>query len=283
MLKYFGKINALNIFRLLYTIITLGCKFFAAYYFVTAKGLVISHLVGMAIVGFIFIFYYRKQIIKILKEVNVKKAIQLIKLNKRFPRYSILSGIINALSNISFPILITAFFGLHENGIYYLVTVFIFQPLLLVLQAVNDAFLPKVKHMFFNDRTALLHFIKAQQMLILKGLIPFLVLASLSGEFLFKYFLKASWLEVGSFIKFQVIYYLFVSIYTPFSIIADFMQQQHFLILFNISLFVSQFIVLISLHNKLNFNFVILITSIVAGLHFWGINTYMMNKLKFYK
>jgi O-antigen/teichoic acid export membrane protein len=283
LLKYFGKIREINKFRTIYVLITLFSKFIAAFFFGTVNSLIYAHLLGVIITAAGFVLKYNLAIKTTLSEITLKETLGLIKANYRFPKYAISSSVINAASNISFPILITLFFGPAENGIYYLTVIFIFQPLLLLLQAISDAFLPKVKSIFNENNLVLFHFIKSQQKIILKILIPYFIIAILAGEFLFPYLLPAQWVEIGKFIKFQILYYFFTSLYTPFSIVADYMKKQQFLMIFNFSHFFFQFCILFFLHDKLGFNFTILLVSIVSAIHYCYINFYMLQKLKLYK
>lgn len=283
LLKYFGKIKEINIFRAVYVAAMLLTKLFAALIFATLASLIYAHLIGIFIPCIYFIFKFRYSIIDTYNKITYTDLILLLKQNYRFPKYSIISNIINAAATISFPILITLFFGLHDNGIYYLTTTFIFQPLLLILQAISDIFLQKIKIGFYDSKQVLFEFIKGQQKIILKILISYLLLAFLFGEFLFKYLLPAHWVEIGKFIKFIAPYYIFTSIYSPFSIVADFMNKQRVLLVFNLSLFLFQFFIIYYLHTEFAFTFVILIISIVSAMHYGFINFYMLQKLKFYK
>ncbi len=281
-LKYFGKLKDVNKFRTIYVVTTLGFKFIAAFTFATVDGLVYAQAIGIAITSLIFLLYYKNEIKAVLTQTTFKSVRPLLKENYRFPKYAILSGVVNAAANISFPILITLFFGLQQNGVYYLTTIFIFQPLQLISQAISDAFLHKIKAMFYTNRQMLLQFIKAQQKLILKIVIPYVLVAVLTGQFLFKHVLPQQWTEVGLLIKYIAIFYIFSSLYSPFSIVADYMKKQRFLLLFNLSLFLFQLGTLYFLHTTLNFVWVILIASIISAIHYAFINVYMLGKLKHY-
>jgi O-antigen/teichoic acid export membrane protein len=282
LLKYFGKIRDINIFRALYVTVTLLSKLVAAFFFATAESLVYAHLLGILITTLIIIFRFKTGIKSTFQQLTLRESFFLIEDNYRFPKYAIFSSVVNAASNISFPILITLFFGLHENGIYYLTTVFIFQPLLLILQAISDAFMQKVSGLFYENTGELFRFIKHQQKVILRILVAYFIIALVAGEFLFQYFLPPQWIEIGKFIKYQILFFLFASLYSPFSVIGDFMKKQQFLLLFNLSLFLFQFLILFFLHSHFDFTFVILVASIVSALHYGFINFYMLQKLKLY-
>ena len=279
-LKYFGKIKQIINFRVLYVILSLAAKFIAALLFGTVDSLVYAHLLGIVVTAFVVTIRFNTTIVITLKQLTFSEAFLLIKENYRFPKYSIFSSVVSTASTVSFPILITLFFGLQENGIFYLTTIFVFQPLLLILQSIGDAFLPKVKVLFHENKPALLKFIHTQQLIILKFLIPYFIIAVIAGEFLVQYFLPSHWIEIGKFIKFQIIFYLFTSLYTPFSIVADFMKKQQFLMMFNISHFLFQFTILFFLHDLFHFNYVILIAALASAIHYGYINFYMLKKLK---
>ena len=134
--------------------------------------------------------------------------------------------------------------------------------------------------MFYENKQQLFEFIKTQQKIILQILIPYLIIAFLAGEFLFSYILPAQWTEIGKFIKFIMMYYVFTSIYSPFSIVADYMNQQRFLMIFNLLLFLFQLTILYFLHSIFDFTFVILIISVLTALLYAFINFYMLKKLK---
>ena len=283
LLKYFGEIKHINNFRVLYVSVSLTAKFIEALLFGTVESLVYAHLLGIVITAFIVTLRFNRTIVTTLQQLTFSESLFLIKENYRFPKYSIFSSIVSTVSTVSFPILITLFFGLQENGIFYLTTIFVFQPLLLILQSIGDAFLPKVKVIFHENKPALLKFINNQQSIILKFLIPYFIIAVLAGEFLVQYLLPAHWIEIGKFIKFQIIFYLFTSLYAPFSIVADFMKKQQFLMMFNISHFLFQFAILFFLHDVIHFNYVILIAAIASAIHYGYINFYMLRKLKLYQ
>jgi O-antigen/teichoic acid export membrane protein len=282
LLKYSGKIKEINFFRILYVVAMLAAKIFAALVFASVASLIYAHIFGILVPCLVFAFMFRHRIKKTYEQINFKDLMQLMRQNYRFPRYSIPSNIISAAATISFPILVTIFFGLHENGVYYLTTIFIFQPLLLILQAVSDVFLQKISVMFYENKQMLYDFIKSQQKIIITFIIPYVLIAAICGEFLFDYLLPPQWLEIGKFIKFIALYYIFTSIYTPFSIVADYMNKQRFLMVFNLSLFVFQFCALYFLHNDFTFTFVILVISVITAVHYGFINFYMLRKLKFY-
>lgn len=279
-LKYFGKIREIIFFRTWYVAAMLVTKLLAALIWANLTSLIYAHLISLTVTCILFMFRFRHQIIAGYQAITYRHAVMLLKANYRFPRYSILSNIISAAATISFPILITVFFGLHNNGVYYLTTIFIFQPLQLILQAISDAFLQKIKVMFYENKQQLFEFIKTQQKIILQILIPYLIIAFLAGEFLFSYILPAQWTEIGKFIKFIMMYYVFTSIYSPFSIVADYMNQQRFLMIFNLLLFLFQLTILYFLHSIFDFTFVILIISVLTALLYAFINFYMLKKLK---
>lgn len=279
-LRYYGKIRNINFYRTLYVLLTLTGKLVGALIFGTVESLVYGHLVGILITCLLITFNFRAEIESTFRQLTFQESLLLIRDNYRFPKYSIFSSVVNAATNMSFPILITLFFGLHENGIYYLTTVFIFQPLSLILQAVSDAFLPKVSGLFYESKIELFKFIKQQQKVILRIVIIYFLAVVLAGEFLFPYFLPQQWIEIGKFIKFQLLFFLFASLYSPFSIIGDYLKKQRFLMFFNLSLFAFQFFSLFFLHTHFDFTFVILIASIVSALHYAFINFYMLENLK---
>lgn len=229
---------------------------------------------------FIYIIFFRKKILSVFNDLSLKGSKDLLKEYSKFPRFSILSNLISAAATISFPIFIKHFYGFGENGIYYLTSVFIFQPLLLLIQSISDAFLPEIKSRFQEQKETLFKFIKSQQKQIFLITLLYLIIAILAGEFLFEWMLPKKWKEVGVFIKYVAVFYLFTNIYIPYSFVADYLGKQKFLLFFNGFLFIVQFIVLYLFHDYISFNLMMLLISTIISCFYVYINFFMLRKLK---
>lgn len=279
-LKYFGLFKSINRLRIIYVFSMFLLKLFAAIVFHTLYSLIIAHLLALLLCVVCYVVIFRKNILPIVFTLHLKESLDLLKSYSKFPRFSLLSNLISAAATISFPLLIKYFYGFDENGIYYLTGVFIFQPLLLIIQAISDAFLPEVKSMFHNEKNRLLKFIKKQQKQIFIITFLYILIAIIAGEYFFKWILPQKWQEVGGFIKYIAIFYLFTNIYIPYSFVADYLGQQKYLLIFNSLLFLVQFLTLYLLHQHISFNVMMLLISFITSFFYLYINFNMLGKLK---
>lgn len=247
-----------------------------------ADGLIYGFVIG----EFIALFYYCYLYYKFEKRrtlciiISMQKLKKVIKENANYSLLFTAGNILNSLSNIGLPIIITIFYSAEVAGVYFFSYNIIRLPIGLLSKSISqvykrEASLMYNKHLFMD----LYLLTRKIQTIIFLFVLPIILIFSLYGASLFSVIFGQSWKESGSIIKYFAVFVLFNSLYSPISSIAEILRKQVFMLFFNMSLAFFPIIVF-AIGAGLRFHYALLISSIISAMHFAYIDMYMKRQLR---
>lgn len=239
-------------------------------------GLIISHMISLITISFFNILHLIKEFdVSLINQNSMKK--NFVKYID-FLKFSSLSNLFNACSNIGMTTIIIVFFGPKTAGLYFLAEKLIAIPISFITSSVSQVYFEKASKLFHTDKKALLDLTNQIQKNIFYILVPLLVICSFFGESLFGVF-GNEWSKAGVILKYFAVFILFKNIYSPISHIGDILNKQKVLLFFNISLFLFQVSAFYMLKEYENINMALLTASILGATHYVILNIYMKKEL----
>lgn len=178
-------------------------------------GLILGYIIKISAGFFIIGRFFFKENIEYLRKINSLKLIAVFKKYKKFPKYSVWEGVLNA-SSIQVPILLIAFYSVGpEVGFLMLASQLLSAPMSLIGQSVAQVYLSEAgKRYQENNLNKFTHEIIIN--LIKVGAIPMLL-----GFFLFPYFipvfLGGEWSRVGVMMSWMIPWFFMQFITSPIS------------------------------------------------------------------
>jgi O-antigen/teichoic acid export membrane protein len=244
-------------------------------------GLIYGTVLGNLFAAGLFIFLYLKTDgFYSYKTISFNKLKKMFLEYKDFFVYSVPGALLNAVSNVGLPLLIAYFYSLELSGIYFFANMIIRQPLGLLSGSIAQVYKNEVNLLYLNAKDKMLSFTTKIQKTIFVFVFPILLLFSIFGGEIFSFVFGEKWFDSGELIKYFAIFVLFNVNYSPISSIGDVLRKQKFFLFFNLSLVLSQIILLILFSNKLEFQYMILLISISGATHFLIIDLYMKHCIK---
>jgi O-antigen/teichoic acid export membrane protein len=246
-----------------------------------ALGLVYGTTTGSVLAALMFlIFYLKRDKIYSLKYLSINKMGKLFHDFHDFFKYSTPSALLNSISNIGLPLLITYFYSIEYAGIYFFANNIIRQPLNLLSASISQVYKSEANSICLNAKAKLLSFTLKFQKVIFSIVFPLLLIFSIFGGQIFGFVFGNQWIESGEIIKYFAVFVLLNANYSPISSIGDILRKQKFLLFFNFSIIFSQIVLLILFSNLLDFKYMILLISLSGAVHFLYIDLYMKNSIR---
>lgn len=241
------------------------------------SGLIIGHIVSLVSISL-------WNIRCLINNYNVND-INLKRLRKNFNKYidffkfSTISNLFNSLSNIGMTTIIVIFFGPKIAGLYFLAEKIIVVPISLLTTSISQVYFEKASKLFYVNKLKLLYLTNKIQRNIFLILLPFLIILSAFGEFIFGIF-GSQWIGAGIILKYFSVFILFKCTYSPISHIGDILNKQKVLLIFNVSLFLFQLASFYFLKDYHDIKIPLLTASLIGAAHYLLLNRYMKNELK---
>lgn len=249
--------------------------------FSISLGLIYGNILGYVLVMLMLsILLLKKTHTDNFKDITWKNIQSQVIEYKDFFKYSTPGSILNTVSNIGLPLLITYFYSLELAGMYFFANNIVRQPLGFITTSIAQVFKKEAAGLYHNSPESLIHLTKKIQKNILLFTIPILLLLSFFGAPIFSLIFGNQWYESGNLIKFFAISVLLNVNYSPISSLADILRKQKFLLVFNFSNIFFQVLILYLFSNLLDFNYMILLVSLSVALHFLYIDIYIKRILK---
>lgn len=245
---------------------------------VGSKGMILGSLTGQLLSSSLLgSALLRKE--SITKFYQKDKILGIAKKYSEFPKFSAPGTLFNSMANVGLPVLIAYFYGPSMAGLYFFSYRTVRLPFDLMFTSFAQVYRESAARIYETDKKKLLSFTINIQKKIMVLLLPSLILVSFLSPFLFEFVFGEEWYEAGKLVAYFAIFILFNGLYSPISAIGDILREQKILLVFNIVLSLSQMIVLWMLSDLIEFELVILIVSVVCGLYYVLIDTYMKRGL----
>ncbi len=192
------------------------------------QGLIVGHIFGFAVALLVLsVLFYRniKSIDGGLSNLSWQKIIQVSREYNKFPKYMIVSRLLEVVATELSVIMITAFYGSTVAGGYAFAKRMMQLPVSLVARAIADVFKQRASQDYARDGECILIFQKTVKSLAFIGIIPFLVLAVISPV-LFEVIFGRDWRLAGDFAQILTIMCCLQFIANPVSSLFMIAQKQ---------------------------------------------------------
>jgi O-antigen/teichoic acid export membrane protein len=229
---------------------------------------------------FFIIFFYKNEKSGIFDGVSINNIkLQFIEY-KDFFKYSTVGSVLNTISNIGLPLLISYFYTIELAGIYFFANNIIRQPLGFITSSISQVFKKEASTLYYTSPERILQFTRKIQKNIFYWTFIILLIFSLLGSNIFSLIFGNQWYDSGSLVKYFAIAILLNANYSPISSLADILRKQKFLLYFNFSNIAFQVVLLYLFSATVQFNYMILLISLSVALHYLYIDLYVKRILK---
>ncbi|GHT58940.1 hypothetical protein AGMMS50239_04490 [Bacteroidia bacterium] len=244
-------------------------------------GLIYGTVAGnvLAVAAFIY-FFVKHEGMHSYRLVSVAKIKKMFNEYKDFFKYSTPGSLLNAFANIGLPLLIAYFYSIELAGIYFFSNNLIKQPLSILSTSISQVYKKEANEIYLHSKDQLIGFTTKFQKMIFILVFPTLLILSIWGGGIFGFLFGKAWIASGEIIKYFAVFILFNSNYSPVSSIVDILRKQKFELCFNFSNIFSQILLLVLFSNRLTFNYMILLISVVSAIHYLYIDIYIKRHIK---
>lgn len=240
------------------------------------NGLIYGWMIGL-LASFIFNARVTKNRVRKVDYQLFKKSIQE---NIKVLKYTYPSDTINTIANNIMPILIIAYFTTAEVGVYAMAFKILTMPLVLLANAFGGVFYPKAASLYQRDNEALKK-LTYNTILINVALITLFVIAmNTIGIYLLELFLKEGWEDLRSYILALSFWIIARSLWSSISDLDAVLRKNHYSLVFNIYLLLVNFIGIYYGVLKQDFIYSAWTFSILSGIGYIGLTSFVLYKLR---
>ncbi len=253
------------------------CLQIILYTYFSLTGLIIGFLSSQFLLMLFFFFKNRKVINKPdFKEIKVG-----IKKRSTILKYLLPSNTINSLANNLMPILILAFFGAKETGVYFFSIKILATPLFLISSSISQVYFQKSAELLKENKKALLKLTKKIVITNLLIMFAFLLIINTIGMYLLEYFFSEKWLNLRIFTLVLSILIFARTAFNPISSLIVVLNKNFESLLFNSYLFLINLIAIYFGYIYDDILITITILSFLGGLGYLTLLIYFLNHLKY--
>ena len=188
-------------------------------------GLIIGKMLSNIVSLYLYIYIHIKKHTLVLKHINKRRVKANIKRHENFPRYFFFSSLLNSLSQQLPIFLFTLLFSPAIAGFYSLTARVMQAPILLVAGSTRSVFYQKASQMYARGEDIIPLHIKTTVGLVKLFIVPLLVILFF-GEEIFIFLFGSKWAESGVIAEITIIWFLFVFITPPTSMMYNILKLQ---------------------------------------------------------
>ena len=246
-----------------------------------SRGLIGGTVIGYLVTVLACIYLFTKKDFFSCIYFSYKKMRALAISYKDFSLYATPSGLLNSMALTGLPMLITYFYSVDMAGLYFFSNNLIGMPVFFLANAVGHVFKKEsVDLIHSNQIKDLNNLVRKFQQIVFLIILLYIFIFSLFGGNIFSFLFGSQWQESGNMIKFFGFYLLFGTCFSIISSLIDVLRLQKASLLFNASLLLSQIIVFAIFSRFLEFEYILLINSIVGSTQYFILDRYVKNKIK---
>jgi len=229
-------------------------------------GLIVGNFFGYFITLFIYLFTLIKRRQLVFPSFNFKKIKAGFFNHLFFPRYDLLSGLLNAFS-LNLPIILFAFYYSKEIiGQYSMAFSLINMPIVLVAASMGQIYYQRISIPKNKSETKIITG-KIINQLSVYGLVLSVVLVF--GDVIFGFVLGKEWILAGRFAQYMSLWIYIVFIASPLSHLFYHLSKQQTLMIFNIILFFFRTLILIFTIYIFDSVEMVVLIYCLSGFFFW--------------
>lgn len=271
--KLFKQISTAFVISSVFSVV-----FQAIFYFVglTDNGLIYGWIVGL-IASFLYNLRVSKgQIIK----VNVPMFRQSVKDHIEIVKFTYPSDSLNAIANNILPILVIFYFTSAEVGLYGMAFKILSVPLVLLSGSVSRVYFQKavsLNHSNKKDLEKLTYKVIISNVAII---FAFVVFINTVGIYLLDLFLKDAWDGLGAYVLALSFWILARSAMNPIAPLVVVLKKNHYSLIFNIYLLLSNLIAIYLGVLKNDFLYCVWVFSVLSGIGYLVLLGSILYKLR---
>ena len=239
-------------------------------------GLIIGFLMSQFIL-FLFYVFKNKNVISKTNPSEIKKGIQS---NPSILKFLLPSNTLNSIANSLMPILILAFFGAKEAGVYFFSLKILGIPLFLISSSVAQVYFQKSSILLKENKEELLKLTKKIVRTNLLIMLVFLLLINTLGMYLLDYFFEGKWNNLRSYTFILSILVFARTAFNPISSLIVVLHKNLESLLFNSYLFIINLVAISVGFLYDSILITILILAIFGGIGYILLLAYFLNHLK---
>lgn len=240
-------------------------------------GLIYGYMLGYFIVLFLL---YKNISNPFSLTIDKIKTTALLKKYSYFVKHALPADFINNLSTNITPILIAMWFDMKIAGLYFLGYRIVNLPLQLIGATVAKVYFQKISQMYHVDKKTLYKFTKKIVVILFSVIIIPLIFLFFYSQNIIEFILGEQWSEAGRYISLLTLMFLFRTMFSPISNIADVTQKVYIILYFSIFVLFSTLLSLYIGHINADFDLAILLLSISTASGYLFILVYFMKYLK---
>ncbi len=239
-------------------------------------GLIYGSIISIVIVA---IYYFIKNK-KYIQKIDLEKLKFSISTNRLIIKYILPSTLINSLAIHLMPLLIVAFFGLKEAGVYFLSLKILATPLFLISSSISQVYYKESSKMLVFSKEKLFGLTKKIVVINLLLMLVILVLINTIGIYFLEFIFKKNWENLRSFTFILSFLILARSSFNPISYIIIVLDKMQISLLFNLYLLAtSLFAIFIGVIYN-NILHTIIFISVFGGFGYIFLLIYFLKKLR---
>lgn len=249
---------------------------FILYQYYNILGLIIGFLIAQTLLLF-YNFYKNK---KSIRTVDFKKIKKGIKSNNTLVKYLLPSNIINSLANHLMPILILAFFGPKEAGVYFFSIKILATPLFLISSSISQVYFQKSSELKNKNSAELSTITKKIVLTNLVIMISFLLLINTLGIYLINLYFENQWENLRIYVLILSFLILARSSFNPISSLIIVLDKNLVGLIFNSYLLMINLLAIYFGVLNNNILYTVFILSLFGGIGYYALLYYFLNHLK---
>ncbi len=203
---------------------------------VKTAGLIIADTIGQLVAAFFMLVKFFKSDKLFMKSITIAgmklQAIRFI----QFPKYNIISGLLEKGSGQVPVILLSSFFGSTVTGFFSLSQRIIAVPESLISVSIGDVFRQKASVEYQKNGNCRKTFLDLFKILLLVSLIPFITLA-FSAPFLFEVVFGEEWRFAGTYAQIMTVMFFLSFVVSPLSTMFIIAEKQRIDLFIQVALF----------------------------------------------
>lgn len=256
--------KTINNYRISQAILTPVISLILIFLFNLHSGLIWGLVLGQFFGVLYLLFSFKNFQVTLLKRSLVFKYLR--KYNQ-FPKYGVLSSLINSLSKNSIVLFINFFFGAINAGYYTLSTRVLSAPAGMYQSALSQIYLQQAS--LLNNYELKIYTKKIIWFGFILGVIP-VILLLFFGQPIFGFVFGLKWVMAGKMTQFIVLWFFFQVLIGPVGFMLDIKQKLKFELGWNIILFIfrtSAILLGVFLHDLYTMLFFVTVVSILMNLY----------------
>lgn len=238
--------------------------FFGLVHFL-AGGLILANLIAvLSTATYLLVQLPKKFFFGLFQYMRRDALMEVANRYKVYLRSYTFSGLLNALVVNGTPFFLVYFFSEKIAGYYFIAEKALNIPIALVVLSISKVFYQKGTELYKEDKAAFLKLMVGIQKKVALFLVPFLLILSIFGPFIFQLF-GEGWFFAGGLVKYFAVFLLFCNLLSPVGTVANIIDRLDIFLYFNIAIVVFRFLTFYIGSLYLTFEYALLLSSVVIA------------------